>query len=166
MARLLSSYVLAVAPLLVKYTTAQDSSPTGPTFPNTAANCVGWHTVVDGDGGCWGVEQKYGISHADFILWNPDVSEDCGTNFWLGNSYCVKVGAVVSSSSSKSSSTSSTRSSITSSITSSKSSSASISSSSTANATYVSTHGGYPISQARKLADKRSLSVCQSSRGI
>ncbi|KAF1359810.1 hypothetical protein EJ07DRAFT_82962, partial [Lizonia empirigonia] len=82
---------------LFKLVNAQDKSPTGPTHPNIAKNCNAFHTVVDGDG-CWSVENKYGISHSDFITWNPDVSDDCLTNFWLGSSYCVGVGAVVSTS--------------------------------------------------------------------
>lgn len=86
----------------IKFSNAQDSTPTGPTHPNIASNCNAFHTIVEGDG-CWSVETKYGISHADFIKWNPDVSDDCLTNFWLGSSYCVGVGAVVSASSKASS---------------------------------------------------------------
>jgi hypothetical protein len=93
---------------LVKGIVAQDSSPTGPTHPNIAPNCNAFHTIGDNDNGCYSVETKYGISHVNFIKWNPDVSEDCLTNFWGGSSYCVGVGAVASkSSSAKSSATSS-----------------------------------------------------------
>ncbi|KAH7175194.1 LysM domain-containing protein [Dactylonectria macrodidyma] len=28
---------------------------------------------------------------AQFFAWNPAVSEDCLTNFWLGSAYCVGV---------------------------------------------------------------------------
>lgn len=80
---------------------AQDSTPGGPTHPNIAPNCNAFHTVVDGDG-CWSIQQKYGISAEDFLAWNPDVSEDCLTNFWLGNAYCVGVGAAVTTSSTSS----------------------------------------------------------------
>jgi hypothetical protein len=85
------------ASFLFKLGNAQDKSPTGPTHSNIAKNCNAFHTVVDGDG-CWLIENKYGIPHTDFIKWNPDVSDDCLTNFWLGSSYCVGVGAVVSTS--------------------------------------------------------------------
>ncbi|XP_014562094.1 carbohydrate-binding module family 50 protein [Bipolaris victoriae FI3] len=85
------------ASIFFKFSNAQTSSPTGPTHPNIAKNCNAFHTVVSGDG-CWAVETKYGISHANFIKWNPDVSDDCLTNFWLGSSYCVGVGALPSSS--------------------------------------------------------------------
>lgn len=88
--------------IFIQLSSAQDSSPTGPTHPNIATNCNAFHTVVDGDG-CWSIENKYGISHDDFITWNPDVSDDCLTNFWLGSSYCVGVGALVSASSRSSS---------------------------------------------------------------
>lgn len=30
---------------------------------------------------------------AQFFQWNPAVSEDCLTNFWLGQAYCVGVSA-------------------------------------------------------------------------
>ncbi|KAJ0350062.1 hypothetical protein KNSL1_004207 [Colletotrichum chrysophilum] len=80
---------------------AQDSTPGGPTHPNIAPNCNAFHTVVDGDG-CWSIQQKYGITAEDFLAWNPDVSEDCLTNFWLGNAYCVGVGAAVTTSSTSS----------------------------------------------------------------
>lgn len=89
---------ILAASFLVKLSNAQDQSPTGPTHSNIAKNCNAFHTVVDGDG-CWSIENKYGISHDDFISWNPDVSDDCLTNFWLGSSYCVGVGAVVNTSS-------------------------------------------------------------------
>lgn len=83
------------ASFFFKFSSAQDGSPTGPTHPNIAKNCNAFHTIVDGDG-CWSLENKYAISHADFIKWNPDVSDDCLTNFWLGSSYCVGVGAAIS----------------------------------------------------------------------
>jgi len=88
-----------VASFLIQGIIAQDSSPKGRTLPEIAANCNAFHTVVSGDG-CYSVETKYHISHADFIKWNPDVSGDCLTNFWLNYSYCVGIGAVASKSSS------------------------------------------------------------------
>lgn len=103
--------------------------PTGATQPNIAKNCIAWHTVGDGDG-CWSIEQEYGITHENFILWNPDVSSDCVTNFWPAYSYCVAVGAPISSTTSMP---------LTTSATTSKSTSRTITSSSTtriANATY------------------------------
>lgn len=59
-----------------------------PTLPNIAANCDKWHTVVTNEG-CWDIEQAYNITLAQFLSWNPDVSSDCGTNFWPNYSYCV-----------------------------------------------------------------------------
>lgn len=87
---------------------AQDKSPTGPTMPNTAPNCNAWYTIKKGDG-CDTVEKQFKITPAQFFKWNPDVSSDCTKNFWLGNAYCVGVGAVVSTT--KTSTTSSTSSS-------------------------------------------------------
>lgn len=59
-----------------------------PTHSGQPANCVRWHTVVAGDN-CASVADKYFITVAQFYAWNPAVSEDCATNFWLGQAYCV-----------------------------------------------------------------------------
>lgn len=32
-----------------------------------------------------------GITLDQFYSWNPAVSRDCGTNFWLNQAYCVGV---------------------------------------------------------------------------
>lgn len=71
---------------------AQDLSPTGPTMAGIAWNCSGWHTVTGSDT-CYSLEQQYNITSAQFLAWNPAVSADCGTNFWGGEAYCVRVGA-------------------------------------------------------------------------
>ncbi|GAB0145996.1 hypothetical protein EsHS_00006410 [Epichloe bromicola] len=81
---------VAICCLLSGLSNAQETSPKGPTFPGTVKNCNAWHTVVQGDS-CATVETKYEIQHKQFIQWNPDVSQDCTKNFWLGNSYCVGV---------------------------------------------------------------------------
>jgi LysM repeat protein len=70
-------------------------SPDKPTQTGIASNCNLWYDVVSGDT-CTTVEQKFGITHAQFIAWNPAVSSDCSVNFWIGNSYCVGTGKVVS----------------------------------------------------------------------
>ncbi len=91
---------LAVAAALLSLSArAQDSSPTGPTFPNMAANCNAFHTVVSGDS-CWDITVSYGLTLSQFYDWNPDIEDECGTNFWLGYSYCVGVGSAPSASSS------------------------------------------------------------------
>jgi hypothetical protein len=61
-------------------------------FPDTAWDCSGWHTVVSGDS-CYAIQQEYDLTTAELSEWNPSVSKDCITNFWFGNSYCVRVGA-------------------------------------------------------------------------
>lgn len=83
--------------LLAPITQAQDSTPNGETFPNIAANCNAYHTVVDQDN-CATIVQTYGITLSQFHEWNPDVSDDCATNFWLGYAYCVGVGPALPSS--------------------------------------------------------------------
>ncbi|KAK1830153.1 hypothetical protein QBC39DRAFT_309685 [Podospora conica] len=74
-------------------------SPPGPTFTGTPSNCNDWHTVQPGDT-CATIEVFYGISHAEFLSWNPAVSSNCDVNFWLGSSYCVGVGTTSSASTS------------------------------------------------------------------
>lgn len=76
----------------------QSTTPSGPTQPGTDSNCNKWYTVNAGDG-CYSVETAFGITHTQFIVWNPAVSNDCTTNFWAGYSYCIGVGSVVTSSS-------------------------------------------------------------------
>lgn len=82
---------------------AQDSTPPGPTFTGSPANCNKWYLVKSGDN-CDTVAGKFGISRAQFLAWNPAVSSDCATNFWLGEAYCVGVGESVPSSTTKPSS--------------------------------------------------------------
>jgi LysM repeat protein len=78
--------------LLLPGVRAQESSPAGSTFPDTAWDCSGWHTVIKGDS-CPEIEKKYNITSKEFLGWNPSVSKDCKTNFKEKYSYCVRVGA-------------------------------------------------------------------------
>ncbi|KAH6684917.1 hypothetical protein F5X68DRAFT_241940 [Plectosphaerella plurivora] len=57
-------------------------------------DCNGWHTIVSGDN-CNNVPERYGITLAQFLAWNPAVSSDCVSNFWLESAYCVRTGAPV-----------------------------------------------------------------------
>ncbi|EFR04225.1 hypothetical protein MGYG_07232 [Nannizzia gypsea CBS 118893] len=67
-----------------------ETSPAGPTKSRTAQKCHRWHTVRKGDT-CPMVEGTYGISHNQFLEWNPSVPKDCSQGFWVGYSYCVGV---------------------------------------------------------------------------
>ncbi|KAK7922955.1 hypothetical protein PG985_007026 [Apiospora marii] len=88
-------------------------------MPNTAPNCNKFWTVEKDSGDtCWSITQKFGITLDQFYTWNPDVTDDCATNFWVGESYCVGIDpnkpttiSSLSSSSIGSTSTRSTRSS-------------------------------------------------------
>ncbi|KAI6779853.1 carbohydrate-binding module family 50 protein [Emericellopsis cladophorae] len=75
---------------------AQDSSPGAPVHPGQPEDCNGWHKVVSGDD-CQSVPRDYGITFDQFLEWNPAVSSDCLTNFWLGQAYCVSTGERASS---------------------------------------------------------------------
>lgn len=46
-----------------------------------------------------GVLAKFSITHKQFIDWDPAVSNDCVTNYWLGQAYCVGLGGTAASSS-------------------------------------------------------------------
>lgn len=69
-------------------TSSTAPGPSEPTFSGQPANCIKWYTIQDGDG-CSSVENMFFITHAQFLEWNPAVSQDCGTNFWKGYAYCV-----------------------------------------------------------------------------
>ncbi|KAI8273677.1 hypothetical protein K4K60_010537 [Colletotrichum sp. SAR11_57] len=70
-------------------TTAKPTPP-APTHTGQPANCNKWDVVVDGDG-CASMASDNGITLDQFYAWNPAVSRDCVTNFWLGQAYCVGV---------------------------------------------------------------------------
>lgn len=66
------------------------ASPPGPTQSATVSNCNKWYTVKSGDT-CYSVDIAFGITQAQFVAWNPTVSNNCLTNFWPNYSYCVGV---------------------------------------------------------------------------
>ncbi|KAJ9209978.1 hypothetical protein DTO166G4_8450 [Paecilomyces variotii] len=53
-------------------------------------NCNKYYVVQTGDT-CPSVESKFGITSTEFFAWNPSVSTDCTTNFWVGEAYCVGI---------------------------------------------------------------------------
>lgn len=63
----------------------------GPTMDGIAENCDAWVTIVAGEDTCTTIQQDYNITLAEFLEWNPAVSEDCTTNFWADYSYCVGI---------------------------------------------------------------------------
>ncbi|KAK1635257.1 LysM domain-containing protein [Colletotrichum phormii] len=70
-------------------TTAKPTPP-APTHTGQPANCNKWDVVQSGDG-CASMASDNGITLDQFYNWNPAVSRDCVTNFWLGQAYCVGV---------------------------------------------------------------------------
>ncbi|KAK4031910.1 hypothetical protein C8A01DRAFT_41650 [Parachaetomium inaequale] len=64
--------------------------PGAPTFSGIPCTCNKYYTIVSGDT-CPTVAAKFGISRDQFLAWNPAVSADCATNFWVGQAYCVGV---------------------------------------------------------------------------
>ncbi|KAM7185212.1 LysM domain containing protein [Naviculisporaceae sp. PSN 640] len=71
-------------------TAAQSVPAPASTHPGTSASCTRWHVVGEGNT-CPGVEAQYGITHGQFLSWNPAVSSDCVSNFWGGFAYCVSI---------------------------------------------------------------------------
>ncbi|KAH6617378.1 hypothetical protein F5144DRAFT_624114 [Chaetomium tenue] len=73
-------------------TTSAKPTPPGPTMSGSPANCNRWALVTDGLT-CTAMASEAGITLAQFLAWNPAVSSDCVTNYWLGEAYCVGVGS-------------------------------------------------------------------------
>ncbi|GKT49645.1 lysM domain-containing protein [Colletotrichum spaethianum] len=69
-------------------TTAAAPTPPAPTHTGQPSDCNKWDVVVDGDS-CGSMAADNGITVDQFYAWNPAVSKDCVTNFWLGQAYCV-----------------------------------------------------------------------------
>jgi len=69
------------------------SSPDKPTLTGTASNCNQWYDVIEGDS-CWSITQAFGITQDQFEAWNAAVGDSCTVQ--IGVSYCVGVGAAVS----------------------------------------------------------------------
>ncbi|KAK4209498.1 LysM domain-containing protein [Rhypophila decipiens] len=75
--------------------------PPAPTLSGTIATCKRWHVVASGNT-CDTLEAQYGITHSQFLTWNPAVSSNCATNFWAGYAYCVGLTAAPTTTSSTS----------------------------------------------------------------
>ncbi|RLL95511.1 hypothetical protein CFD26_104582 [Aspergillus turcosus] len=64
------------------------STPGAPTQTGIASNCDMYYTVQSGDT-CETVAAEFGITTAQFLAWNPAVSSDCTSGFWVDEAYCV-----------------------------------------------------------------------------
>ena len=84
------AYCVGVAPA-----TSTTPTPPGPTMSGSPDNCNKW-SLVTADLSCTDLASQAGISLAQFLAWNPAVSSDCSTNYWLGEAYCVGVAPVTS----------------------------------------------------------------------
>ncbi|KAL2820421.1 hypothetical protein BJX63DRAFT_380755 [Aspergillus granulosus] len=58
-------------------------------MPGIINNCRRYYQVKAGDS-CWSIEQQYGITTAQFDLWNPMVGTSCAS-LWQGYFVCVAV---------------------------------------------------------------------------
>ncbi|GIJ81614.1 hypothetical protein Asppvi_000113 [Aspergillus pseudoviridinutans] len=62
----------------------------GPVDPGTATDCTWYDTALDKTYTCQWFEFNWGLSHQDFVSYNPSVKDDC-SGIKVGNSYCVEV---------------------------------------------------------------------------
>ncbi|KAM5487940.1 hypothetical protein MaudMau93_004334 [Microsporum audouinii] len=60
-----------------------------PQQPGRVKNCNKFYLVKNGDN-CYNIEQKFSLSHNNFVRWNPDVKDDC-SSLWQGYHMCVGV---------------------------------------------------------------------------
>ncbi|KAL4860719.1 hypothetical protein BDV12DRAFT_191538 [Aspergillus spectabilis] len=58
-------------------------------MPGIVSNCKRYYQVKVGDD-CWSIQQRYGITAAQFNLWNPMVGSSCGS-LWQGYFVCVAI---------------------------------------------------------------------------
>ncbi|KAJ5686461.1 hypothetical protein N7536_009080 [Penicillium majusculum] len=70
-------------------TTTSSASDHKPTQPGLAENCDKFYKVSDGDS-CYNIEASAGITHSQFLKWNPYINEKC-TNIWGDYYVCVHV---------------------------------------------------------------------------
>ncbi|TQW00805.1 LysM domain-containing protein [Cordyceps javanica] len=66
------------------------ATPDGKVPPGTTDQCTYYFTTTSKDDTCSFIEGYWGISHKDFVAWNPAVKDDC-SGIEIGYSYCVDV---------------------------------------------------------------------------
>ena len=54
------------------------------------ADCKEWAIVTD-ELSCADLASEAGISLEQFLAWNPAVSSDCKTNYWVDEAYCIGI---------------------------------------------------------------------------
>ena len=64
------------------------ANPKFPFDPATSAWCTWWYDNEDGGITCEQIPDYWGITEAQWKLWNPSLAESCD-NFETGKSYCV-----------------------------------------------------------------------------
>jgi LysM repeat protein len=94
------STLLALATASIGFSAAQD----GPTEPDTDPDCSFWDTAYDESMDCAYFESVWGMSHKDFVAWNPSVKDDC-SGIKVGYSYCMEAPPPQATTTTKSSTT-------------------------------------------------------------
>ncbi|KAH4183220.1 hypothetical protein HBI16_217600 [Parastagonospora nodorum] len=62
----------------------------GPIAPDTATDCTYYEMARDSSMNCGFFEQDWGLTHEQFVDYNPSLKNDC-SGIIVGNSYCVEV---------------------------------------------------------------------------
>ncbi|KAH6988451.1 hypothetical protein EDB80DRAFT_816699 [Ilyonectria destructans] len=62
----------------------------GPTDPGIPSDCTWWDAAVDKSFDCDFFESDWGITHKQFVEYNPSVKDDC-SGIQVGHAYCVEV---------------------------------------------------------------------------
>ncbi|KAH6871828.1 hypothetical protein B0T10DRAFT_533428 [Thelonectria olida] len=62
----------------------------GPTDPGIPSDCTWWDTAVDKSFDCDFFESDWGLTHRQFVEYNPSVKDDC-SGIQVGHAYCVEV---------------------------------------------------------------------------
>ncbi|KAM0424887.1 hypothetical protein ACHAPT_009943 [Fusarium lateritium] len=62
----------------------------GPTDPGIPSDCTWWDTAIDENYDCGFFESDWGLTHKQFVEYNPSVQDDC-SGIQVGHSYCVEV---------------------------------------------------------------------------
>ncbi|EGX87923.1 muramidase, putative [Cordyceps militaris CM01] len=86
--RYCGSWGLMPTPTVTQTPDGGKPHPPAATHSGQPADCDVWH-VVSGGESCQSVADGAGISLDTFFEWNPAVSKDCTSNFWVGQAYCT-----------------------------------------------------------------------------
>ncbi|KAH6688815.1 LysM domain protein [Leptodontidium sp. MPI-SDFR-AT-0119] len=137
--------ILAAAALAAPFTSGYLVAPPGVAAPLSISTCSAWHDVVATDT-CASIIATYGITLAQFILYNPIAGSTTSCTLLTGFDFCVQINYGVTTISTSTSTSTSTSSSTTSSSSSVLTTATTLSTSTTVASTTTTTSTGNGIS--------------------